>query len=52
MANTFLHAPQATLEVHLFCAQTLRVKVERDFEELPPGATPPFASASLLRTSL
>ena len=38
MTNTFLHAPTAALEVQLFCAQTLRVKVERDFEELPAGA--------------
>jgi transportin-3 len=34
-----LHDAAAPLEVQIFCAQTLRAKVERDFEELPPGAS-------------
>jgi hypothetical protein len=33
-----LHDAASPLEVQLFAAQTLRAKVERDFEELPPGA--------------
>jgi transportin-3 len=35
-----LHDASSPLEVQLFAAQTLRAKVERDFEELPPGAWP------------
>jgi hypothetical protein len=37
VSDSLLHAASSPLEVQLFCAQTLRVKVERDFEELPPG---------------
>ena len=38
VSDRFLHDASAPLEVQLFCAQTLRAKVEHDFEELPAGA--------------
>ena len=38
MSDRFLHDTSAPLELQLFCAQTLRAKVEHDFEELPAGA--------------
>ncbi|EFN54933.1 hypothetical protein CHLNCDRAFT_134668 [Chlorella variabilis] len=46
VSNDILHAPGAGMEAHYFAAQTLRTKVQRDFEELPAGA------AGALRDSL
>eukprot|EP00850_Spirogloea_muscicola_P000526 SM000002S05606 [mRNA] locus=s2:1152982:1161233:- [translate_table: standard] len=38
VSDSLLHSPTSSLEVQYFCAQTLRTKIQRDFEELPPGA--------------
>ena len=38
MAHEVLLQENAGLEAHYICAQTLRTKVQRDFEELPPSA--------------
>ncbi|KAL4538826.1 hypothetical protein Ndes2526B_g02895 [Nannochloris sp. 'desiccata'] len=38
MAHEVLQQENAGLEAHYICAQTLRTKVQRDFEELPPNA--------------
>ncbi|KAI7846036.1 hypothetical protein COHA_000403 [Chlorella ohadii] len=38
VTNDILHNAGAGMEAHYFCAQTLRTKVQRDFEELPAGA--------------
>lgn len=46
MSDQVLHDPSSSLEAQYFCAQTLRTKIQRDFEELPPGA------ANQLRKSL
>lgn len=46
MSDQVLHDPSSTLEAQYFCAQTLRTKIQRDFEELPQGA------AQNLRSSL
>lgn len=46
VSHDILHAPSAGMEAHYFAAQTLRTKVQRDFEELPAGA------AGALRDSL
>jgi len=46
IADNVLHDANATMEAQYFCAQTLRTKVQRDFEELPADA------ADGLRTSL
>ncbi|KAI3438282.1 hypothetical protein D9Q98_000717 [Chlorella vulgaris] len=46
VSNDILHTPSAGMEAHYFAAQTLRTKVQRDFEELPAGA------AGALRDSL
>jgi transportin-3 len=37
-ADSILHNSSSALELQYFCAQTLRTKVQRDFEELPPDA--------------
>ncbi|KAJ4851378.1 Transportin mos14 [Turnera subulata] len=46
VADNLLHDPNSNLETLIFCSQTLRSKVQRDFEELPSEAFRP------LRTSL
>ncbi|CAE6255150.1 unnamed protein product [Arabidopsis arenosa] len=38
VADNLLHDSSSNLETLIFCSQTLRSKVQRDFEELPPGA--------------
>ena len=38
MAHAVLQQNDAGLEAHYLCAQTLRTKVQRDFEDLPPDA--------------
>ncbi|KAK9830032.1 hypothetical protein WJX72_009312 [[Myrmecia] bisecta] len=38
VSDAVLHDASASMEAHYFTAQTLRTKVQRDFEELPPGA--------------
>ncbi|GJP44351.1 hypothetical protein CLOM_g3730 [Closterium sp. NIES-68] len=39
ISDRLLHDESSSMEVRYFCAQTLRTKVQRDFEELPPGST-------------
>ncbi|KAJ8753575.1 hypothetical protein K2173_022816 [Erythroxylum novogranatense] len=46
VADNLLHDASSNLETLIFCSQTLRSKVQRDFEELPSEAFRP------LRTSL
>ncbi|GMN45765.1 hypothetical protein TIFTF001_014956 [Ficus carica] len=38
VADDLLHHPSSNLETLIFCSQTLRSKVQRDFEELPSEA--------------
>jgi len=38
ISDRALHDASAPQQLQLFCAQTLRTKVEHDFEELPAGA--------------
>ncbi|KXZ44767.1 hypothetical protein GPECTOR_62g882 [Gonium pectorale] len=38
VADGVLHDANSSMEAQYFCAQTLRTKVQRDFEELPPEA--------------
>jgi len=38
VADSLLHDERSNLETLIFCSQTLRSKVQRDFEELPSGA--------------
>ncbi|KAG2500508.1 hypothetical protein HYH03_001285 [Edaphochlamys debaryana] len=38
VADAVLHDPASSMEAQYFCAQTLRTKVQRDFEELPDNA--------------
>ncbi|GKV14186.1 hypothetical protein SLEP1_g25093 [Rubroshorea leprosula] len=38
VADNLLHDPTSNLETLIFCSQTLRSKVQRDFEELPSEA--------------
>jgi hypothetical protein len=40
VADALLHLPDSPLDVQYFCAQTLKKKAQRDFEELPQGAAP------------
>ncbi|CAI5502615.1 unnamed protein product [Closterium sp. Naga37s-1] len=47
ISDRLLHDESSSMEVRYFCAQTLRTKVQRDFEELPQGSTPSLR-ASLL----
>lgn len=54
IADSLLYEESSSLEVQYFCAQTLRTKVQRDFEELPGAATVPLRDslmALLLRFS-
>jgi transportin-3 len=40
VSDALLHLPDSPMEVQYFCAQTLKKKAQRDFEELPEGAAP------------
>ncbi|KAK9669348.1 hypothetical protein RND81_13G124800 [Saponaria officinalis] len=42
VADNLLHDPTSNLETLIFCSQTLRSKVQRDFEELPIEAFRPL----------
>lgn len=42
VADNLLHDPSSNLETLIFCSQTLRSKVQRDFEELPSEAFRPL----------
>ncbi|KAM0892616.1 hypothetical protein ACQ4PT_025616 [Festuca glaucescens] len=42
VADTLLHDEKSNLETLMFCSQTLRSKVQRDFEELPSEAFRPL----------
>ncbi|OIW00111.1 hypothetical protein TanjilG_29101 [Lupinus angustifolius] len=42
VADNLLHDPNSNLETLIFCSQTLRSKVQRDFEELPSTAFRPL----------
>ncbi|XP_057419400.1 transportin MOS14 [Lotus japonicus] len=42
VADNLLHDPSSNLETLIFCSQTLRSKVQRDFEELPATAFRPL----------
>lgn len=38
VSDSLLHDANSNLETRIFCSQTLKTKVQRDFEELPPAA--------------
>jgi len=38
ICDSILHDSASSQEARYFCSQTLRTKIERDFDELPPGA--------------
>lgn len=40
VADALLHLPDSPLDVQYFCAQTLKKKAQRDFEDLLQGAAP------------
>ncbi|KAJ6817034.1 transportin MOS14 isoform X2 [Iris pallida] len=42
VADNFLHDASSNIETLIFCSQTLRSKVQRDFEELPSEAFGPL----------
>ncbi|KAL3835139.1 hypothetical protein ACJIZ3_009875 [Penstemon smallii] len=42
VADNLLHDPASNIETSIFCSQTLRSKVQRDFEELPSEAFRPL----------
>ncbi|XP_043813517.1 transportin MOS14 isoform X2 [Manihot esculenta] len=45
VADNLLHDPTSNMETLIFCSQTLRSKVQRDFEELPSEAFRPLRSS-------
>ncbi|PSC72289.1 transportin-3 isoform X1 [Micractinium conductrix] len=47
VTNDILHNETAGMEAHYFAAQTLRTKVQRDFEELPASAAPALRDSLL-----
>ncbi|KAG0561064.1 hypothetical protein KC19_9G034400 [Ceratodon purpureus] len=47
ISDSLLHDPSSSLEALYFSAQTIRTKVQRDFEDLPPSA-PLSLRASLM----
>lgn len=49
VADNLLHDSTSNLETLIFCSQTLRIKVQRDFEELPSEA---FRSLRVSLTTL
>ncbi|KAJ0970466.1 hypothetical protein J5N97_023343 [Dioscorea zingiberensis] len=42
VSDNLLHDASSNIETLIFCSQTLRSKVQRDFEELPPEAFGPL----------
>eukprot|EP01018_Ginkgo_biloba_P004333 Gb_28911 [translate_table: standard] len=42
VSDSLLHEPNSNLETLIFCSQTLKSKVQRDFEELPPASFVPL----------
>lgn len=38
VSDSLLHDANSNLETLIFCSQTLKTKIQRDFEELPPAA--------------
>ncbi|GFH21693.1 predicted protein, partial [Haematococcus lacustris] len=40
ISDAVLHDTASSVEAQYFCAQTLRTKVQRDFEELPLDSVP------------
>eukprot|EP01018_Ginkgo_biloba_P002740 Gb_11037 [translate_table: standard] len=42
VSDNLLHDANSNLETLIFCSQTLKTKVQRDFEELPPTAFVPL----------
>ncbi|KAH7662701.1 transportin-3 protein [Dioscorea alata] len=42
VSDNLLHDASSNVETLIFCSQTLRSKVQRDFEELPPDAFGPL----------
>lgn len=52
VADNLLHDSSSNLETLIFCSQTLKSKVQRDFEELPSEAFRPLRDSlnSLLKT--
>ncbi|MCO5614511.1 hypothetical protein L7F22_068794 [Adiantum nelumboides] len=38
ISDNLLHNQSSTLEAHYFCAQTLRTKIQRDFDDLPTSS--------------
>ncbi|KAF6259150.1 armadillo-type protein [Scenedesmus sp. NREL 46B-D3] len=47
VANAILHNPSSEPEYTYFCAQTLKTKVQRDYEELPAEAVPQLRDSVL-----
>ncbi|KAG6551513.1 hypothetical protein Mapa_006936 [Marchantia paleacea] len=50
VSDSVLHDPSSNLEALYFCAQTIRTKVQRDYEDLPPNA--PLSLRNSLMTLL
>lgn len=48
VSDNLLHEPSSSLEVLYFCAQTLRTKIQRDFDDLPPSARIPLRDSVLM----
>ncbi|GLJ30869.1 hypothetical protein SUGI_0613730 [Cryptomeria japonica] len=42
VSDSLLHDANSNLETLIFCSQTLKTKVQRDFEELPPATFVPL----------
>eukprot|EP00200_Dunaliella_tertiolecta_P006984 CAMPEP_0202382050 /NCGR_PEP_ID=MMETSP1127-20130417/40683_1 /ASSEMBLY_ACC=CAM_ASM_000462 /TAXON_ID=3047 /ORGANISM="Dunaliella tertiolecta, Strain CCMP1320" /LENGTH=1111 /DNA_ID=CAMNT_0048981157 /DNA_START=70 /DNA_END=3405 /DNA_ORIENTATION=+ len=47
ISDAVLHDPNSGVEAQYFCSQTLRTKVQRDFEELPEAAVPQLRDSLL-----
>uniref|UniRef100_A0A383V7P9 Importin N-terminal domain-containing protein n=1 Tax=Tetradesmus obliquus TaxID=3088 RepID=A0A383V7P9_TETOB len=47
VANAILHNPSSGAEYTYFCAQTLKTKVQRDYEELPAESVPQLRDSLL-----
>lgn len=47
VSDRVLHDPSSSQDLQQFCAQTLKTKVQRDFEELPPEAVPALRDSLL-----
>ncbi|KAI5076843.1 hypothetical protein GOP47_0008908 [Adiantum capillus-veneris] len=48
ISDNLLHNPSSTLEVLYFCAQTLRTKIQRDFDDLPTSSRIPLRDSVLI----